>query len=174
MAKGEAVIRQGEMCSDLVITRTGLFRVAHQSEAGEDTLMFGGAGDVITSMHSYFAGEAAVWSLLAVEDSEVWLLGYKDMERLLDTYPEFMRWFNMLLVEQLFSFEKRYLFFSNLSAERRLLNFLNMHDASLKRTSPKYISQIVPLKYIAQYLKITQPTLSRIRRRIVSSKGKGE
>lgn len=76
------------------------------------------------------------------------------------------------MVEQIYGFEKRYLFFTNKSAEDRFLNFMSIHSESLRRTSVKYISRIVPLKYIAQYLKITQSTLSRVRRRLITRKNR--
>lgn len=106
---------------------------------------------------------------MAVEDSEVWLISYAEMRELEEKHPVLISWMRGLLIEQTYSFEKRYIFFSNKSAEERFLNFLRMSSGTLRRTSVKYISGIVPLKYIAQYLKITQSTLSRLRKKLVSS-----
>ena len=165
---GQAVVRQGEVCSDLVLNRMGLFRVSHVSDGVEDTILFGTSGDVFTSMHSFYAGEPSIFSLVAVEDSEAWLISYDDFRRLQQKYPMLIKWMCDLLIEQMYGFEKRYLFFTNKSAEDRFQNFLRIHSASLRRTSVKYISSIVPLKYIAQYLKITQSTLSRLRKKLVT------
>ena len=90
------------------------------------------------------------------------------MHQMENRYPAMVKWMHNLLIEQLYSFEKRYLFFNNKTAEERFLNFLSIHSVQLKRTSVKYISSIVPLKYIAQYLNMTQSTLSRLRKRFVS------
>lgn len=151
-----------------MINRYGLFRVSNKTEDKEDTLLFGTSGDVFTSIHSYYAGEPSIFSLIAVEDSEVWLISYHKMHQMENRYPAMVKWMHNLLIEQLYSFEKRYLFFNNKTAEERFLNFLSIHSVQLKRTSVKYISSIVPLKYIAQYLNMTQSTLSRLRKRFVS------
>lgn len=166
--KGEAIVHQGEICDDFVFNRRGLFRVCNATDDKEDTLLFGTSGDVYTSLHSYYAGEPAIFSLVAEVDSEVWLISFAKMRHLLEKHPEMMRWMNDLLIEQLYSFEKRYLFYNNKSAEERFQNFLKMHNVSLRRTSVRYISSIVSLKHIAQYLGITQSTLSRLRKKLVS------
>lgn len=165
--KGKAIVRQGVVCDDFVFNRRGLFRVSHDFEDKEDTILFGTSGDVFTSLHSFYAGEPSIFSLVAVEDSEVWLVSYRMMRQLETRYPAMVKWMHDLMIEQLYGFEKRYLFFSNKTAEERFLNFLRIHSVSLRRTSVKYISSIVPLKYIAQYLKITQSTLSRLRKKLV-------
>ncbi len=168
VARGEAVVKQGTVCSDIVINRRGLFRVSNITDGVEDTLLFGSGGDVFTSVHSFFMGEPSIFSLVAVDDSEAWLLDYKKFHELSDRYPELVRWMRDLLVEQMYCFEKRYLFFNNKSAEDRFLNFLRINCGSLRRPAVEYITRIVPLKYIAQYLKITPSTLSRLRRKLVA------
>ena len=167
--KGQYVVRQGSVCGDFVFNRRGLFRVCNVTDGVEDTILFGTSGDVFTSLHSYYAHEPSIFSLMAVEDSEVWLISYAEMRELEEKHPVLISWMRGLLIEQTYSFEKRYIFFSNKSAEERFLNFLRMSSGTLRRTSVKYISGIVPLKYIAQYLKITQSTLSRLRKKLVSS-----
>ena len=165
--KRDAIVCQGEVCDDIVFNRVGLFRVSNVSDGVEDTLLFGSSGDVFTSLHSYFAKEPSIFSLVAVEPSEVWLLSYSEFNRISDKYPEMVRWFRDLLIGQLYCFEKRYLFFNNKSAEDRFLNFLRLNCDTLRCTSVKYITRIMPLKYIAQYLKISPFTLSRLRRKLV-------
>ncbi|MBD5189148.1 MAG: Crp/Fnr family transcriptional regulator [Bacteroidales bacterium] len=165
--KGKAIVRQGVLCDDFVFNKQGLFRVSHVSDGKEDTVLFGTSGDVFTSLHSYYAGEPSIFSLIAVEDSEAWLVSYRMMRQLEARHPAMLKWMHDLLIEQMYGFEKRYLFFNNKTAEERFLNFMRIHSVSLRRTSVKYISSIVPLKYIAQYLKITQSTLSRLRKKLV-------
>ena len=166
--KGRTIVKQGAVCEDFVFNRKGLFRVCNVTDGHEDTFLFGTTGDVFTSIHSYYANEPAIFSLVAVEDSEVWLISYRKMRQLQERYPIMVKWMHDLMIEQLYGFEKRYLFFSNKSAEQRFLNFMRLHSVSLRRASVKYISSIVPLKYIAQYLKITQSTLSRLRKKLVN------
>jgi len=72
--KGQPVVRQGEVSNHFVFNRVGLFRVSHINGNTEDTVLFGSSGDVFTSLHSYYAGEPAIFTLSAVEDSEAWLI----------------------------------------------------------------------------------------------------
>ena len=166
--KGEAVVSQGDLCNNFVFIHNGVFRVSHLDKNIEDTILFGMSGDVFTSLHSYYANEPAVFSLYAIEDSEVWLVNYQDMKSLLSLHKEMLVWLNNLLIEQIYAFEKRYILFNNKTAEERFINFLLDRYGSLRRAPIKYISSYVPLKYIAQYLKITQSTLSRLRRKLVN------
>ncbi len=168
VVKNQAIVKQGEMCDDFVFIKRGLFRVSHNSDTTEDTILFGTSGDVFTSLHSYYAKEPSVFSLIAVEDSEVWLVSYDDVNRLLADYHDMLLWMHSLMIEQIYAFEKKYIFFSNKSAEERFINFLRDRYGSLRRVSIKYISAIMPLKYIAQYLNITQSTLSRMRKKIAN------
>ena len=167
ISKGKAIVRQGEVCDWFVFIGQGVFRVAHCSQDTEDTILFGMSGDVFTSLHSYYANEPAVFSLFAIEDSKVWLVSYKKMREILASHHEMLLWLSNLLIEQTYTFEKRYIFFNNKSAEERLINFLRDRYGSLRRAPIKYISSFVPLRYIAQYLNITQSTLSRLRKKLV-------
>ncbi len=89
----------------------------------------GTSGDVFTSLHSYYNGEPSIFSLIAVVDSEVWTVSYYRMKMLSDKYPELVVWMRNLLIEQLYGFEKRYVFFNNKTAEDRFLNFLRISTA---------------------------------------------
>lgn len=172
-SRGEAIVRQGEMCSDFVFIRKGLMRVSNVSDGIEDTPLFGTSGDVFTSLHSYQGGEPSIFSLIAMEDSEVWLVSFGQIKRLLATHHDMLLWMHNLMIDQLYTFEKRYTLFNNKSAEERFVNFLLDRYGSIKRAPIKHISGIVPLKYIAQYLNITQSTLSRLRKKIVAKESNG-
>lgn len=169
--KGKTIIKQGEMCSHFVFIRKGLMVVTNVTDGIEDTLLFGTSGDVFTSLHSYQGGEPAIFSLIALEDSEVWLVEFAQMKRLFTEHYDMLLWMHNLMVDQLYTFEKRYTIFNNKSAEERFVNFLLDRYGSIKRAPIGHIHRIVPLKYIAQYLNITQSTLSRLRKKLVAGEG---
>ena len=170
-SRGEIIIRQGEMCSHLVFVRKGLMAVTNVTDGVEDTLLFGTAGDVYTSLHSYQGGEPAAFSLIALEESEVWLIEFIELKRLLAEHYDMMLWMHNLMIDQLYTFEKRYTIFNNKTAEERFVNFLLDRYGSIKRAPIRQIHRIVPLKYSAQYLNITQSTLSRLRKKLVAGQG---
>lgn len=152
------VVRQGEVCRAFYFNRNGLLRIVHESEGTEDTIAIGEGGDVFTSLHSWWADEPGIFSLITVEESDLWVISYSDMRVLLERWPELWRWMCTLLTEQVYSFERRYLFFGKCDAEERYRNFMCRRPDTLRRLS---------VKFVAQYLKIAPETLSRIRARIV-------
>lgn len=156
--KRTALVTQGEMCRDFFFNRSGLLRVSHVDNGVEDTICFGAEGDVFTTMHSYFDNRPSPFSLISITDSEVWKIKFQDIDRLSAVYPEIVLWMRNLLLDQLYGFERRYLFFGKDDAETRYLNFISKRNGIMRE---------VPSKYIAQYLKIAPEYLSRIRRRIV-------
>ncbi len=163
--KGEIILGQGDLCDSIYMVGQGLLRVSNISDGQEDTVLFGTSGDVFTSIHSLYAAQPSVFTLSAVVDSRVWELSYRKLRRLSEEFPELKEWLHNLLTGQLYGLEKRYLFFRCTSAEERFLNFIGLNTGSLRKTTVKYITSTVPLKYIAQYLKINPSTLSRLRRK---------
>ena len=164
--KGRAIVRQGEVCDDFVFIRRGLMRVSHTAggDGGHDPVR-----DFGRRLHlAAFLPRARAGGVLAHHRGRrrVWLVSYANMKRILATHHDMLLWMHDLMIEQIYAFEKRYVFFSNKSAEERFVNFLLDRYGELRREPIKYISGIVPLKYIAQYLKITQSTLSRLRKKL--------
>lgn len=154
--RGEAVIKQGEICHDIVFVTDGLFRVVFRHGEEEETVCFGMDGDPFTSMHSYYRGEEAQYSFEAIEDSECLLLDFDSFRKLLDEYPELMRWFARLLAEQIYAFERRYVHLGTTDAYSRYVSFMQLRSDIVNR---------IPLKYVAQYINVKPETLSRIRAR---------
>lgn len=155
--KRKVILRQGDLCRHFFFNRSGITRVVHDNEGIEDTICFGTGGDVFTSLQSYYESSPSIFSLVAVTESELYALSYEDMDRLSAIYPSLVLWMRNLLLGQVNAFEKRYLFFGKNDAKTRYLNFMNQRNRLLRD---------IPVKYVAQYLKIAPEYLSRIRRHI--------
>lgn len=164
---GRTVVRQGEMCHAFYICRDGLMRVAHKTDKGENTILFGSVGDIYTSLHSYVMAEPAVFSLIAVEPSQLYVLHFHDIRDLAERHTDFCHWLMYLAFGQLYALERRYVKYATTSAEQRFHNFLAQDIPYIKRVSANSLNLRVPLKYIASYLQITPATLSRLRRKLV-------
>lgn len=167
LKKNEAVVRQGEVCDYIVFNKCGLLRVTHTTEDSEDTLLFGSAGDVFTSLHSFQCGLPSIFSLVSVLESEVWLLSYADWRELEKRHPELIKWMRDLLLLQIYGFENRYLWYHGCSAEERFHRFLCMDRKDLPIPSVKLLTTLIPIKYLASYLNISRWTLSRLRNKLV-------
>ena len=155
------------MCDNFYVNRTGIMRVCHESDGKEHSILFGTEGDIYTSLHSWVAGERSPFSLIAVEEAEVYSISYATMRRVLADFPEAVNWFLQLSLQQLYGLERRYLSFCSNNTEERLRTFMYNVDPKFKRMPGRKMVQHVPLKYIASYLGVAQATLSRLRAKIV-------
>lgn len=154
--RGESVIRQGAVCEGIIFVTDGLFRVVFRHDLIEETVCFGMTGDPFTSMHSFYRGEPSQYSFEAIEDSECLLLDFDNFRRLQTDHPDILKWMVQLLSEQIYAFERRYVYLGINDAYTRYATFLQLRQDIINR---------IPLKYIAQYIKVKPETLSRIRAR---------
>lgn len=161
------IVSQGEVTRDLIFISSGVVRISFQKGQKEDTICFGGRGDVFMSFHSIYAGEPSAFSLVGLTDGSFFRISMSKFEMLEKRFPELTIWMNKLLVEQFYSFEVLYRKLVMSSPDERLANFWDFHTDYLRNLPPASISRVVPLKIIAQYLGMTPQTLSKLRRRIV-------
>ena len=98
---------------------------------------------------------------LTLEKSQMLLLSAKDMQQLYLDIPKFERFGRIMAENAFLGVRKRSEMLENQTAEERYL--------SLMKERPKVFERI-PQHYIASYLGIKPPSLSRIRKRILAKK----
>ena len=152
-----AIVEQGKRTNHLFFVKEGLFRVAYECDGKEDTICFGLDGDPFTSMHSLHKNEPAKFSCIALNDSVVYKISFTDIYRIMNKNHDLVFWMSNLLIEQVYAFERRYIFLSNFDAPTRYEQFIKMRPDLFSR---------IPMKYLAQYLKMQPETISRIRSKI--------
>lgn len=157
-SKGTRIIEQGNKSSYLYLIIDGVIRCLHENGEKETTILFGVEGNFFVSLASIVYGQPSQTSFEAISDVEVYRISFDDFWALCDEYPDLMRWQSHYQLYQLYTLEKRSTLTSIGDAYTRYQQYIKMRG---KRT----IAQI-PLKYISQYLNISQETLSRIRSRI--------
>lgn len=165
--RGEVLVAQDKPCTDIIFFETGILRIALDKGKHEDTICFGGAGDVFLSFHTFYDNESSPFKLVALEKGNGWRLSIDAYRRLEGRFPELIVWMRNMLVEQLYSFEGLYRNFALSTPAERLERFWEATPEALRAISPANLSKTVALKYIAQYLGIAQQTLSRLRRKMV-------
>ncbi len=165
--RGETVVAQDELCNDIIFISEGILRIALNKGSREDTLCFGGIGDVFLSFHTYYGGEVSRFKLVALEQGNGWRLDLDAYRHLEKQWPELIEWMRNMLVEQFYSFEGLYSNFALATPQQRFAGFWQTTPEALRAIKPADLSKTVALKYIAQYLGIAQQTLSRLRRRLV-------
>ncbi len=155
-SKGEHIIAQGDTDDCLYLIKSGIFRVYCLIDGVEDTVCFGHTGDAFMSFHSFFRGEPSPFSCIAMSSVDVFRITSENLKSLFPQRPRLLEWYNRMLVEELYLLERKYVYFGNKDAYSRFCTFVAARPD---------IMRSVPAKYIAQYLKIRQETLYRIRAR---------
>ena len=168
--KGEILVKQGEMCHKIYFISEGLFRIMHEKDNKEDTVVFGGAGEVFLSFHTYVYREPSVFSLHCLERSTGWYTSIDKFKALLLKFPELAEWWGNVLASQIAAIEQLYSLFSLVDAEQRIENFWTIVNPDLQQSHYRKTFNLIPMKYFAQYIGITPQSLSRLRRKILNSK----
>ena len=158
--KGERIITQGAVSNHFFIIEKGIVRCLYEDldEATETTLLFGIEGNLFTSLASVVYGQPSQTSYDALGNVTVLSISFDDFWKLCDECPDLMRWQSHYQLYQLYTLEKRATLTGIGDAYTRYMQYIKMRG---KETISK-----IPLKYISQYLNISQETLSRIRNRI--------
>ena len=154
--KGERLVEQGCRCNDIFFLAEGICRSLYEEDGKEDTRWFATEGDVVTSLTAIHRREPAIFSIEAITPVKCYAIGYSDMEELLEREDDIKRWALEIFAESLYVLERRYVIIGTGDAR-------SLYEALLKGR-PQEMLNCIPLKYIAQYLKITQETLSRVRK----------
>lgn len=150
------LVSQDSRCSSVFFIAEGLCRGLYEKEDKEDTRWFASQGDVVTSITAWHTGAPAIFSIEAITEIAVYEIRFEEMKSLLAKHSELRDWGVKVLIEQLHVLEKRYVILGTGDARSRYEALLNGR--------PQEILNAIPLKYIAQYLNITQETLSRVRK----------
>lgn len=150
------VVEQGKLSDSLWITRQGVARIGFVGNEGESTVAFGTDGDVFASVHSLYKNLPSTFSLETLVKSDFYRIKFTDLKKLLAEHDSLLLWFTFSCLEELYGLEMRYSCFGTGDAYSRYCTLIRRRQELLNR---------IPLKYVAQYLHVTQSTLSRLRAR---------
>src|ERR1700744_470774 len=163
MGKGDFFNMQKMVCNDLGLVVKGIFRIYyHDPDTEEDkNIYFFSENQFVVSFRSFISRNPCWYFIEAMEDSEIFFISYKDLDSLYETHPNWQK-FGRLLAESFFNIAQtrteEFIFFSH---EERYTRLLEKHPDIVNR---------IPAYHISSYLGITNPSLSRIRKRIESKK----
>ena len=163
MNKGDFFNMQQMVCNDLGMIVKGIFRIYyHDPNTKEDkNVYFFSENQFVVSFRSFVSRNPCWYFIEAMEDSEIFFISYKDLSSLYETHPNWAK-FGRLLAESFFNIAQtrteEFIFFSH---EQRYIRLLEQHPHIVER---------IPAYHISSYLGITNPSLSRIRKRVESKK----
>jgi CRP-like cAMP-binding protein len=155
-AKGDFLLRGGEVCRASFQLTKGVARKYYLHEGKEVTTDFFFADDLAVSLQSYALQQPSEEFIQAVADTTVTSLSFEAFQGLKSKYPVLLQ-LDLLLTETYgLWLEQRLREFHTLSATQRYEKLL--------QEQPHWV-QHIPLTYLASYLGISLETLSRIRAR---------
>ncbi len=153
--KGDYFVREGQISRYIGFIVKGCLMCVYNSDGKEYIDEFSLDNEFISDYASFITGAPADKDIICLEDCELLILSYSNLQKLYETDPVFERT-GRLIAEMLFmNWQQRVKSLLIDDAETRYLK--------LTESRPDLI-QRVPLYLVAQYLRVSPETLSRIRR----------
>ena len=157
IAKHDLFVKEGQVANDMAIVHKGAFRMYFTYQEREQTGYFMFEGQWLGDYESFLTRQPAANNVQALEDSEVLCLSYNKMQELYSMGARYER-FGRLIAEYVYLVTMNsYKSLLLKTAEERYLELLNTQPQILER---------LPQHYIASYLGIQAPSLSRIRNKL--------
>lgn len=159
ISKGDFFNMQYVVCNDLGLVVKGIFRIyyADPETGAEKNLFFFSENQFLVSFRSFITQKVCYYFIQAMEDSEIIYISHGDLTNLYETNSNWAK-FGRLLAELFFTYSQtrteELLFIKH---EERYIRLLEEHPNIINR---------IPAYHISSYLGITNPSLSRIRKRI--------
>ena len=153
-AKGEMILKEGEVCESIYYIEKGLIRQFYYKNDKELTEHIGADGEIFMCIESLFKEEPTKLQVEALEPSVIYLIPKHKLEQVALHNVNIQILYRKILEESLI--------ISQVHAD--LLRFETAQNR-YKRLC-KMMPQVVlraPLVYIASYLQMTPETLSRVR-----------
>lgn len=159
--KRENLLSIEEVCRCAFFIQKGCIRYYNLVDGEEHTSQFLFEGAWYSDYESFLFERPTLQTIQALENTEVAVLSKSALQKLYVEAPIFER-FGRLMAENAFlGLRRRTENYTQLSADERYLKLLKQR--------PKVIER-VPQHYIASYLGIKPPSLSRIRKRVAGQK----
>ena len=161
ISKGDYLLRSGQICNNFYFVNKGLLRGFITEEKKEITTWFALENELVTALNCFITRTATLENIRAIEDCELLVMSYDDLDKLYLKYPSF----NIVgrKIAELYYY---------LSENRGYI--MRLHDAEKKYQlflkSYSHIANRIKLIYIASFLGITIETLSRVRAKASSLK----
>jgi CRP-like cAMP-binding protein len=157
-AKGDYILRAGERCRFIGFLNKGFIVTTFVDETGnEKASEFKHEGCFFTYTEGLTNNNPSHKNFIAIEDCETLILNKEYLPLIFKANPKFETLFSLILAEELRLVLLNEQNGKTHSVEERYLALENTIPGALQR---------IPVKYIAGYLGIEAPSLSRLRRRL--------
>jgi CRP-like cAMP-binding protein len=162
LRRKQYLLQAGDVCKVIAFVEKGVLREYSLGENGnEHIIQFALEGWTISDLYSFLTGESATYNIDALEDAELVLISKSAHEELLQKVPKYEIYTRMQLTGAYLAMQKRLTSMISLSLEERYGNLTSIYPNIVQR---------VPQHMIASYMGLKPETLSRVRRKISTSK----
>lgn len=156
LKKGETLQRIGRRANAYWVVEEGVLRSFAISPEGEDlTTNFFTTAEIALDFTGFFLHKPSLEGIETLSDVRLWQVEKKDFEDFMHRSSALGRWGKNWMVNSLITRQQFYLSHHTRTARER-------YD-QLRQERP-VVNQLVPLKYIASYIGVTDSTLSRLRK----------
>jgi CRP-like cAMP-binding protein len=152
--KGEHLLQSGDVCRHLFFLNKGLAKIYFTREDKEFVMQFFYANRVFSVFESYITQTPSNYALVAIEPTTVTLISRDRMEELCEKHHSAETFYRKLVSVATVRMMKRISEMLNEDATERYNQFVKEHREIIQR---------INLGDLANYLGITQQSLSRIR-----------
>lgn len=154
--KGDFLLKQGRLCSQLSFIQSGMIRIYTTIDEKEITQWISTKGYFVTDLASFTFASPARWNLQALTDCELYTIDSDAYEALGNTIQEWHRLEKLFIAKCFIILEERVNSHLFMTAEERYNKLFQLQ--------PDLFNQ-VPLQYLASMLGMTPETLSRLRKK---------
>jgi CRP-like cAMP-binding protein len=153
-AKGDALLKSGELCRYIFYVEEGLVKTCFSKDYKEFIMRFFPEGSMFTVLDSYILQKPSAYNIIALEATTASCISYSNLEELCRNHHCIETFFRKLVSVASINMMKRISEMLEENATSGYNNFINENNHLLQRIS---------LGDLANYLGITQVSLSRIR-----------
>lgn len=157
--KGNFLLKQGRICSQLSFVSSGLVRIFTVVEEKEVTQWISTAGYFVTDLASFVFNTPARWNIQALTDCTLYTIDKDIYNKLGTAIPEWHKLEKLFIAKCFVMLEDRVCRHLYMTAEERY--------QQLQELMPELFNQ-VPLQYLASMLGMSPETLSRLRKKQLS------
>ena len=162
LKRKEFLLHEGDICRHIIFVICGCLKVYSIDKKGFEHVVNFALSDWWTGdLASLITQKPATNNIVAIEDSEVFLLPRSNHEILYQQVPKFERFFRILTENSLVAYRQRTIDSISLTAEEQYKNFCKKYPTLLNR---------LPQKEIAAYLGVTPEFLSKMRSQMLRKK----
>lgn len=157
--KGELFLKEGIVCDNLGFVQKGLLRHFINDDGVDITYHFSMENDFVCDYESFINRLPSLKNIIAMETTTIYIISYRNLQIFYQTTSTGER-FGRLLLEKIFSKTITHIISTHIdNAEQRYLKFLSLFPE---------LDQRVPQYYVASFIGVKPPSLSRIRKKYAS------